>query len=263
MRIRARSVGTLIAALCAFCALVAVPAAAQSRNSDLIESLNVQLLYVALPLTLFVMVILVYSVVRFRDNDDPKPTAEDAPLEITWTVVTAIILLFVCVSAYTVLANPYVSYNQPTDAGPGDGGGEGAEIPDDAIVVNVVAYQWNWQFSYPEANLTTQNELVVPEDQDVYLVMTSRDVIHSLAIPELGVKQDVFPEEQTTIRTHVNATGEYQAACTEFCGARHSHMRANVTVVEEEEYREWLETHSDEEDVTDSPNRTDTADTGA
>ncbi|WP_276255638.1 cytochrome c oxidase subunit II [Halomontanus rarus] len=239
----ARALATLCWALCALSAVAANPAAAQtaqSVNRDLIQRLNAQYIYVALPLTLFVMVILVYAVVRFRDNDEPRPTVEDAPLEITWTVATGLILLFVGVSAYSVLANPYVSPQMQADGSLAEEGNDVDRIPDDAVVVEVVAYQWEWQFSHPDANVTTRNELVIPADRDVYLVMSSRDVVHSFTVPELGVKQDVFPESQTVIRTHAYETGEYEAMCIEFCGARHAEMRANVTVVDGETYEEWL-----------------------
>lgn len=230
--------------------LLATPAAAQSPNRRLIDSLNEQLIYVALPLTLFVIAILVYAVVRFRDNDDPEPTAEDPSLEITWTVATAIILLFVGVSAYSVLAGPYMTSGFHLD---GEGGDNPAAIAEDEVVVEVVATQFHWQFTYPEADVTTRNELVIPVDEDVTLAMTSRDVIHSLAIQELGIKQDVFPGSKTYVRTTVDTTGVYQALCIEFCGARHSHMQANVTVVEDDEYEAWLEEHRGEDEVTEAP----------
>jgi cytochrome c oxidase subunit II len=238
------------------CAIAAVllttgTAAAQSVNRDLIDSLYVQLLYVAIPLTLFVLVILVYSVVRFRDNDDPKPTTEDPALEITWTAATAVILLFVGVSAYAVLGNPFLSPGILSDDFSG-AGTTPVEVPSEDTEIEVVAYQWGWQFEYEEADVTTHDELVVPADEDVSLVMTSQDVIHAFAAPELGIKQDVFPGEETTIRTNVHEPGEYRAHCTEFCGAHHAHMDATVTVVDRETYDEWL-TESEEMDEEPEP----------
>lgn len=230
--------------------LFSTPAVAQSPNRQLIDRLNEQLLYVALPLTLFVMAILVYAVVRFQDNDDPEPTADDPALEITWTAATAIILLFVGVSAYSVLSAPFVTTGHHLHD---HGVDSQAELPEDEVVVEVEARQFRWQFTYPEANVTTRNELVVPVDEDVTLAMTSRDVIHSLAIQELGVKQDVFPGTETYVRTRVDETGVYLAQCLEFCGARHSHMTANVTVVDRDEYERWLEDHRGEDEVTEGP----------
>ena len=214
-------------------AVTVEPAAAQSVNRQLIDQLNFQLLYVAIPLALFVELILVYSVYRFRNNDDPLPTAEDPSLEITWTVATAIILLFVGVAAYNVLGSPYISPNQ-------GGTAAGEDVPEDAVVVRGLAYQWDWQFTYPGRNVTTQSELVLPANRDVYVRMTSKDVIHSLFVPDLGVKQDVFPGRTTVIHTRVFEPGTYRGFCTELCGAGHSRMRTSVRVLPPDEYRDWL-----------------------
>ena len=223
----------VVGGIVALVAAVAVePAAAQSVNSRLIDQLNFQLLYVAIPLALFVELILVYAVYRFRDNDDPLPTADDPSLEITWTVATAIILLFVGVAAYNVLGNPYISPDPEIAAG--------EEVPEDAVVVRGLAYQWNWEFSYPEHGVTDQRELVLPANRDVYVRMTSKDVIHSLFVPDLGVKQDVFPGRTTVVHTRVFEPGVYQGFCTELCGAGHSRMRTTVRVLPQDEYRDWL-----------------------
>ncbi|WP_435153169.1 cytochrome c oxidase subunit II [Haladaptatus sp. DFWS20] len=216
------------------------PATAQSVNKRLIDQLNFQLIYVALPLTLFVEVILIYAVVRFRDNDDPLPTAEDPALEITWTIATAIILLFVGIAAYTVLASPYITPNQPGD--PIDIGATSSNesSASNAMTVRGLAYQWGWEFRYPESNRTTQDELVVPANRDVYVRMTSADVIHSMFVPELGLKQDVFPSRTTVIHTRVYEPGTYRGYCAEFCGAGHARMRTTVRVLPKDEYRQWL-----------------------
>jgi len=233
--------------------LFTLPVAAQSVNRNLIDQLNLQFLYVALPLSIFVELILIYAVVRFRNNDDPKPTAEDAPLEITWTIATAIILLFVGVSAYTVFANPYISPAQSVDVGASAGDAVGADPPADAVVVDVVAYQWGWQFRYPGANVTTQNALVLPTDRDVYLRLSSADVVHSLFVPKLGLKQDIFPARRTVARTRVTQRGEYRVYCAEFCGAGHSRMLATATAVSPDAYRRWLDAHRGEGNVTSAP----------
>ncbi len=242
----------LVVATALFCTLwLSSPVAAQATNRDLIDGLNFQLLYVALPLSLFVLIILVYAAVTFHDNDDPKPTTEDPALEITWTAATAIILLFVGISGYSVLVSPYVSPAQPTDFA-GDEAEQGLEsLPDtDDEEVRVLAYRWGWEATYPDANVTTRDEIVVPADEDVTIWLTSDDVIHSLFVSELGVKQDAFPDEYTRIRTHVYEPGEYDATCTEFCGAGHSRMRATVVALEPEEYERWLEENADSENAT-------------
>ncbi|WP_323173703.1 cytochrome c oxidase subunit II [Natrialba sp. PRR66] len=229
--------------------------AAQSENRELIDGLEYQLLYVALPLTLFVLMILVYAAVKFHDNDDPEPTTEDPALEITWTAATAIILLFVGLSGYSVLVNPYVS---PSQAIGGDTSGQETiesfdDLPDTGDEeIYVQSYQWSWEASYPDSNITTENELVIPADENVTIWLTSDDVIHSLFVPDLGIKQDAFPGDYTRART-IAEPGRYDAVCAEFCGAGHSRMDADVIVVEPETYDQWIEEHDGEGTVTDTP----------
>jgi cytochrome c oxidase subunit 2 len=219
-------------------AALAAPAAAQSINRAVIDDLNEQLLYVALPLTLFVEVTLVYAVYRFRDNDDPKPTVDDPALEITWTAATGVILLFVGVSAFFVLSNPYLT---PAAAGAADPGAGNAT---DEIEVEVLAYQWGWEFRYPDGT-RTRNRLVLPADRDVRLTLETEDVIHSLYVPGLGVKQDVFPGREQVVRTNATA-GTYDLYCAEFCGAGHSRMDGTVVVMEQPAYDEWLADRGEE-----------------
>ena len=255
---RRRRLSTVAGALVGLLALSST-VAAQSENRDLIDGLEHQLLYVALPLTLFVLVILVYAAVRFHDNDNPQPTAEDPALEITWTAATAVILLFAGVAGYSVLVSPYVSPSQAADLA-GDGEAENEtfesvedlpETDDEEIIVR--GYQWNWEVTYPDANVTTEDEIVIPADEDVTIWLTSDDVIHSLFMQDLGVKQDAFPGDFTRARTHVYETGEYDAVCAEFCGAGHSRMDATVTVVDRETYDEWLSEHEGQQATAPDP----------
>ncbi|MFB6164395.1 MAG: cytochrome c oxidase subunit II [Haloarculaceae archaeon] len=244
---RRRHAGLAVGALLTLIVCCSTPAAAQSVNRNLIRELNTQLLYVALPLTVFVEVILVYAVVRFRDNDDPEPTTDDAPLEVTWTIGTAIILLFVGVSAYVVLTTPYISPGAAASTGnqPGAAG--------DGETVRVLSYQWAYEFTYPEANVTSDSVLVLPARRNVTFRLTSADVIHSLFVPGLGIKQDAFPGKYTEARTYVYEPGQYQAYCAELCGSGHSHMRADVYVVDQSTYRAWLDAHRGEQNVTEPP----------
>ena len=213
-------------------ALLSTPAAAQSVNRSAIDDLNEQLLYVALPLVLFVEITLIYALYRFRNNDDPQPTTKDPALEITWTAATGVILLFVGLSAFFVLANPYIT---PSAAGQPDAGNE------NAVEVEVVAYQWGWEFRYQGENVTTQSELVIPRDRDVSISLVTRDVIHSFYVPKLGLKQDVIPGQTTQLRTRATETGEYRLYCAELCGVGHTRMHGTVAVVSQEEYEAWLD----------------------
>ena len=237
MRYTRTSLYVLLATV--FLMFVPTSVAAQSVNRAVIDELNTQLFYVALPLTLFVELILLYAIYRFRDNDDPKPTADDPALEITWTAATGVILLFVGISGYFVLANPYLT--------PSVAAASGDDTAD--MEIEVVAYQWGWEFVYPEENVTSQNRLVIPENTDVTFELRSRDVIHSLYVPGLGIKQDIFPGSTQVARTNATQTGSYDLYCAELCGSGHSRMHGTVVVVTQSEYDAWLANQSTANDT--------------
>ncbi|WP_049899010.1 cytochrome c oxidase subunit II [Halococcus agarilyticus] len=229
------------------------PALAQSINERMITNLNQSLLYVAIPITILVEAILIYTVVKYRNNDDPQPTRENRRLEITWTITTAIILLFVGLASFVVLANPYISL-VPDAAGQQpqaqqqvgadlliNQSGATAPTEGDAVEVEIIAYQWGWTFHYPEAGVNSSSTLAIPNGTDVYLHTTSTDVIHAVHVPELGLKQDSIPGQYNTIKTNATETGSYQLYCAEFCGSGHSGMLANMTVLPPEEYQTWLD----------------------
>ncbi len=197
------------------------------------------------PIGLMVEFILLYTVWRFRDNDDPKPTRTNRDLEITWTVATALVLLFVGAASYAVLTSPFVAA-VPELGGPNPGADEPdpADAPADAVVVEVTAEQWNYSFEYRDGDVTTRDELVVPTDRPVYLYITSEDVLHSVHIPELGLKQDAFPNQYTLIRTRLTEAGQYRLYCAEFCGVGHATMNSTVRVVDQGEYQEWVDSQS-------------------
>ena len=206
------------------------PAAAQSVNRAAIDELNEQLMYVALPLTLFVELMLIYAIYRFHNNDNPRPTVDDPALEVTWTAATGAILVFVGISGFFVLANPYIS---PASAD------TGADVGDE-MEVDVLAYQWGWEFTYGDTGVTTSDRLVLPNQTDVTFTLRSSDVIHSFYIPQFGVKQDIFPSQETTARTQPTQNGTYRLYCAELCGSGHSRMQATVVVMDQSEYDDWL-----------------------
>jgi cytochrome c oxidase subunit 2 len=231
-------------------------AAQSSLNDQLIRGLNEKLLYVAIPITVLVEAILIYTVVKFRESnvDEPKPTRENRRLEITWTVATAVILLFVGAASYQVLgveAIGGVTAASNPNAGPAAVAEdfEGAVGPDpdetNAVEIEVVAQKYFWEYRYNEANvsgLSTNDEpLYVPKNTTVYLHITSTDWLHAFHVPDLGLKQDAFPGQYNTIKTVAYEEGSYQLYCAEYCGVGHSNMLGKVTVVSEEEYQQYLE----------------------
>ncbi|MFB6194614.1 MAG: cytochrome c oxidase subunit II [Haloplanus sp.] len=216
--------------------LAADPVAAQSSvTAELIYQLNKKLLLVAVPITLLVEGILIYTVYRFKDADEAHPTKENRKLEITWTVATAVILLVVGVASYGVLANENVTFESD----------EQTVAPEsDDVVVHMQAFQWGWQASYPEQNVqisSTAPTVVIPKGQDVYFNITSSDVIHSFHVPQLGLKQDAMPGQSNVIKTVPLEEGTYQGYCAQFCGVGHSQMYFKIKVVSQAEYQQFIE----------------------
>lgn len=226
---RIAAIGVLLFALLSIAVEPALAAGYDSPTEELIRTLNQKLLYVAIPITVLVEGILIYTVWRFRNNDERKPTQENRRLEITWTVATAIILMFVGIASTQVMASPWITTTPDT------------EVPEDAVEVNVVAGQWYWTYEYPEENVSTSETMVIPANKPIYLNITSEDVIHSVHVPELGLKQDAIPGEDNSLLFEARTEGEYQLYCAEYCGVGHSDMLGTVTVVSEEEYEQWLE----------------------
>ncbi|QSG14993.1 cytochrome c oxidase subunit II [Halapricum desulfuricans] len=211
------------------------PALAQSTASSSTEEaiwgLNFELLAVAIPITILVEAILFYTVWRFRSSnvEEAKPTKENRRLEITWTIATAIVLLFVGIGAYGVLAQDDVSGQGEAD-----------------MEVQVFAERYAWSFEYPDQNVSSNDQLVIPVNQTVKLNITSKDWLHAFHVPELGLKSDAFPEQSNYLVTTPQQTGTYQLYCAEYCGAGHSVMMSEVNVTTQEKYESWLAAQQDD-----------------
>jgi cytochrome c oxidase subunit 2 len=112
--------------------------------------------------------------------------------------------------------------------------------PPDAMPIYVTAKQWMWEFAYPSGP-TSANVLTVPVGRPVKLIMTSRDVLHSFYVPAFRIKQDVVPGRATTVWFEAVEPGAFDVLCTQYCGTRHSFMRAQIVVLEAEDYARWLD----------------------
>jgi cytochrome c oxidase subunit II len=203
-----------------------------STTEALIRTLNRRLLLVAVPLALLVEALLIYAVVRFRGGV-AIPTPENKSLEIGWTVATAFVLLFVAVVSYGVLGSPFVTAS-PEPAG---------ERPADAVEIEIVAEQFTYDVRYPAANVTVESTDVIyaPTDRPVYFEVRAADVLHSVHVPALGLKQDAFPGQWNLLHTRLLDPGDYRLYCAEFCGVGHSRMRTTLSVVPPEQYRQRVD----------------------
>lgn len=218
--------------------LAATPVAAAgapSTTAQYIHGLADHLLWVAVPVTVLTEGILFYAIWRFRHTDEPTPTRERRRLEIGWTVATALILLFVGVSAYGVMAHPSVTPTHQDAVSAINGG--------NAVVINVTGSQWYWTFTYPQYNVTTRGSVVFPSRTQLVLRITSTDVIHSVFIPKLGIKKDAIPGQtnyELTTVSNDSVGKQYDLFCAEFCGVGHSNMRATVNVDTPQQFHQWI-----------------------
>jgi len=230
--------GVLVALLGLALLFVATgPAAAQATDStvteELIWGLNSQLIYVAVPITVLVEGILIYTVWKYRRNDEAQPTQENRRLEITWTIATAVILLFVGVASYQVLGSPYVTATAQDQLAD--------ENEQEPLEVQVYGQRYNWEFVYPEQNVSSTDTLVIPKDREVRLNITARDWIHAFHVPGLGLKSDAIPGQSNYINTRAQETGTHQLYCAEYCGVGHSGMLGTVEVRSQEGFQQWVD----------------------
>jgi len=244
---RGKRLAPVLVAVVGFLAAFVDPVAAsgyQSITEQYIRDLNSMMLAAALPITLLVEGILIYTVWKFRNSDEAKPTKENRRLEITWTVATAVVLLFVGVAAYGVMGQSVVTATGP-DA-------QAAMAEEDSVTVNVEGVQWYWNYEYVDANVSTSSgagganavgdqPLVLPADTKVVIETESADVIHAFHAPELGLKVDALPGQQNYIITNDLEEGTYQLYCAEFCGVGHSEMLGDIEVVDRETYENYVE----------------------
>lgn len=224
------ALGTTAAAVVAAVTLVGY-GDGPTTTAGLIGGLHRRLLVVAVPVAVLVEGVIVYAVWRFRDNDDREATPENQALELGWTVATGLVILFVGVASYQVLAHPDVT----AAAGPTDADADPVEL-------DVTAHQWYWTVTYPDegVSLGRANRIVLPTDRPIRIRIGSDDVIHSFFVPRLGLKQDAIPGQTNVLRTQITEPGEYRLYCAEYCGEGHSRMRGTVEAVPGPAYRSWL-----------------------
>lgn len=172
-----------------------------------------------------IVVFTLYSIVVFRrkagETGDGPHIHGNTKLEIIWTIIPLITVLF-----FGVLGAQGLS--QITSPAP------------DELVVEVTAQQFAWRFDYPDYGITSSSELHLPRGRQVLLKLTSVDVIHSLWVPELRVKQDAVPGMTTELRITPTELGEYKVRCAELCGTAHYSMLAPVKVEEPADFEAWV-----------------------
>jgi cytochrome c oxidase subunit 2 len=180
-----------------------------------------------------VIVALGYCILKFRakpgDESDGEPIHGNTRLEIAWTVIPTIIVLFGAVYSAVVLAN--IEKKDPN-----------------RMVLDVTAQQYKWTFSYPLPNgkVVNSDQLYAPVDRQLELHLTSLDVLHSFWVPQWRIKRDLVPagpsgnDIDNTVVVTPDRVGDYDVLCTELCGFGHSTMSAFVHVLPAAQFQSWL-----------------------
>jgi cytochrome c oxidase subunit 2 len=172
-----------------------------------------------------VVVVLVWFVVKYRRGhkvDRSNAPVHNLPIEIAWTLIPLVLLLFMFVWASAVFLDL-------------------RRMPAGATEIYVVGKQWMWKIQHPEGRWEN-NALHVPVGRPVQLTMTSEDVIHDFFVPAFRLHQDVIPGTYTTMWFTPTRVGTYHLFCAQFCGTLHSQMTGMVTVMDPADYEQWLRT---------------------
>ncbi len=145
-------------------------------------------------------------------------------LELTWTIIPTIIVLTVFYYGFKGFLNETV-------------------VPPNAYEVQVDAYMWGWAFTYPNGHVDP--ELHIPKDRPIRLVLSSRDVIHSLYLPAFRMQKSAVPGRYNRFWVQATRLGEFPIYCAQYCGQNHSEMLSKVVVHDPKEFPDWLERASD------------------
>ena len=217
-------------------------AASQSMR-EIVNFHDNLLLPIIIAISVFVLFLMIYVSIRFRASRNPNPstTTHNVTVEILWTLIPCLILIVLAVPSFKIL------YKQDT-------------IPKADVTVKAIGYQWYWGYEYPDENiifdsymietkdlkenqprlLSVDNEVVVPVNKVVKVLITANDVLHAWALPSFGVKRDAVPGRINETWFKAEKVGTYYGQCSELCGIKHAFMPITVRVVSEADYAEWL-----------------------
>lgn len=218
------------------------PATEIAETMDFLH--NVVLMPIITVITIFVLGLLFVIWFRFRESKNPAPSrnTHNTFLEVAWTIIPVLILVFIAVFSFPLL------YRQ-------------LEIPTPELTVRAIGHQWYWSYEYPDngnftfdANmvekaqlqtgqlylLDTDNEVVLPIGTDIRIQITATDVIHAWTVPSFGVKHDAVPGRTNESWFNITRPGIYYGQCSELCGVRHAYMPIKVRAVTKEEFQAWV-----------------------
>ncbi|MBE0570724.1 MAG: cytochrome c oxidase subunit II [Ignavibacteriaceae bacterium] len=175
-----------------------------------------------------ITVLMIIFVIKYSRKRNPKATNihGNMGLEIAWTAIPTILVMIMFWYGW-------------------QGYKEMVTVPENAMPIDVTAQMWKWSFKYEDGKTT--DSLYVPVNTPIKLTLHSNDVNHSFFIPAFRLKKDVFPNRERVAWFIAKETGEYDIACSEYCGLNHSYMYSKIFVLPEEEFKNWMYGMSDEE----------------
>ena len=175
-----------------------------------------------------ITVLMIFFVIKYSRKRNPKATNIHGNmfLEIAWTGIPTILVLIMFWYGW-------------------QGYKEMVNVPENAMPIDVTAQMWKWSFKYEDGKIT--DSLYVPVNTPIKLTLHSNDVNHSFFIPAFRLKKDVFPNRERVAWFIAKETGEYDIACSEYCGMNHSYMYSKIFVLPEEEFKNWMYKISDED----------------
>ncbi len=214
-----------------------------SPVGEAVHSLHNLVLIIITVITLFVLGLMVYVMVRFnrRANPNPSRTSHHTLLEVAWTVLPVLILVIIAIPSFRL-----VYFEDRTHE------------PD--MTVKVTAHQWYWEYGYPDNGnfaiesrmiptdelkpgqirlLDVDNQLVVPVGKNIRVLTNSPDVIHSFYVPSLGVQRYAVPGRTIETWFKVTQAGTYYGQCNQICGANHAYMPISIKAVPPAEFATW------------------------
>jgi len=223
---------------------------AVTPSAEGIASFHTLLLWIIIPIALFVLGLMIYVLVRFNEKANPEPSTvtHNTTLEFVWTVVPILILVVIAIPSFRLL------YLQ-------------RDIPQADLTIKATGNQWYWTYEYPEHKsgdgeavsfdavmktkeelkdgepylLATDTPVVVPVNAIVKVIVTASDVLHAWAVPSFGTKMDAVPGRLNETWFKAEKEGIYYGQCSELCGKDHAYMPIEVRVVSEAAYKKWLE----------------------